>query len=47
MLEKRLEQLDEQVPELQGEFDFLKIQYLSGDDEILDEVPGPVSRLRY
>ncbi|HEV3374556.1 MAG TPA: recombinase family protein [Candidatus Acidoferrum sp.] len=31
-LEARLKQLEEQIPQLQGEIDFLKIQYLSSDD---------------
>lgn len=35
-LEERLRQIDNQIPELQGEIDFLKIQYLSSD-EILHE----------
>lgn len=35
-LEDRLKQLDDQLPRLQGELDFLKIQYYSSD-EILEE----------
>jgi site-specific DNA recombinase len=35
-LEERVRQIDEQIPELQGEIDFLKIQYLSSD-RILQE----------
>lgn len=35
-LEERLKQLEEETPRLQGELDFLKIQYLSRD-EILEE----------
>lgn len=31
-LEVRLKQLEERIPQLQGEIDFLKIQYLSSDD---------------
>jgi TolA-binding protein len=31
-LEERAKQLEEQIPQLQGEIDFLKIQYLSSDD---------------
>ena len=30
-IEERLQQLDDQIPELQGEIDFLKIEYLSSD----------------
>jgi site-specific DNA recombinase len=30
-LEERVRQIDDQIPELQGEIDFLKIQYLSSD----------------
>jgi site-specific DNA recombinase len=30
-LEERVRQIDEQIPELQGEIDFLKIQFLSSD----------------
>jgi len=30
-LEERVRQIEEQIPELQGEMDFLKIQYLSSD----------------
>ena len=35
-LEERLQQLDEQTAELQGEIDFLKIEYLSSDQIIAD-----------
>ncbi|KAB2880920.1 recombinase family protein [bacterium] len=35
-MEERFNQLEEQIPTLQGEIDFLKIQYLSGD-EVLNE----------
>jgi len=35
-LEGRLKQIEDQIPELQGEIDFLKIQYLSSD-QILNE----------
>jgi len=33
-LEERLEQLEEETPRLQGEIDFLKIQYLSSDEVV-------------
>ncbi len=42
-LEERLKQLEEQIPELQGEIDFLKIQHLSSD-EILTEAKDLYSR---
>jgi len=42
-LEKRLQQIGEQIPEVQGEIDFLKIQYLSRD-EILNEAKDLYSR---
>ncbi len=42
-LEERLKQLEEQIPQLQGELDFLKIQYLSRD-EILGEARDLHSR---
>lgn len=35
-LEERLTQLDEQIPTLQGEVDFLKIQHLSSDQVLSD-----------
>ena len=35
-LEERVDQIENQIPELQGEIDFLKIQYLSSD-QILNE----------
>jgi site-specific DNA recombinase len=35
-LEERLKQIDQQLPELQGEIDFLKIQYVSSN-EVLSE----------
>jgi len=42
-LEERLKQIGEQIPEIQGEIDFLKIQYLS-KDEILNEAKDLYSR---
>ena len=42
-LEMRLQQIGEQIPEVQGEIDFLKIQYLSRD-EILNEAKDLYSR---
>jgi site-specific DNA recombinase len=42
-LEERLHQIDDQMPELQGEIDFLRIQYLSSD-EILHEARDLYSR---
>jgi site-specific DNA recombinase len=42
-LEDRLKQIGEQIPELQGEIDFLKIQYAS-KDEILSEAKDLYSR---
>ena len=33
-LEERLQQTEDQIPELQGEIDFLKIQYLSSDQTL-------------
>ncbi|MBN1549948.1 hypothetical protein JW979_00705, partial [bacterium] len=42
-LEERLRQIDDQMPELQGEIDFLRIQYLSSD-EILHEARDLYSR---
>jgi site-specific DNA recombinase len=35
-IEEQLQQLDDQMPELQGEIDFLKIEYLSSDQIIAD-----------
>jgi len=42
-LEARLKELEDQIPHLQGEIDFLKIQYLSRD-EILNEAKDLYSR---
>jgi site-specific DNA recombinase len=42
-LEERLKQIDHQIPELQGEIDFLKIQYISSD-QILNEAKDLYSR---
>jgi len=42
-LEERLKQIQDQVPELQGEIDFLKIQFLSSD-QILNEAKDLYSR---
>jgi site-specific DNA recombinase len=42
-LEERLGQIENQIPELQGEIDFLKIQYLSSD-QILNEARDLYSR---
>jgi site-specific DNA recombinase len=42
-LEERLGQIEEQLPVLQGEIDFLKIQYLS-NDEVLAEAKDLYSR---
>jgi len=42
-LEQRLKQINDELPELQGEIDFLKIQYLS-KDEILSEARDIYSR---
>lgn len=35
-LEERIQQLEEQIPALQGEIDFLKIEYLSSDQIVAD-----------
>ena len=35
--EERLNQLSDQIPELQGEIDFLKISFLSSDEIIFEE----------
>ncbi|MBN1552027.1 recombinase family protein [bacterium] len=35
-MEERMHQIDDQAPELQGEIDFLKIQYLSSDEIIYE-----------
>jgi len=40
---ERVSQIDDQIPELQGEIDFLKIQYLSSD-QILNEAKDLYSR---
>jgi site-specific DNA recombinase len=42
-MEQRLKQIQDQIPELQGEIDFLKIQYLSSD-QILHEAKDLYSR---
>jgi site-specific DNA recombinase len=42
-LEERWKQIDSQIPEVQGEIDFLKIQYLSSD-EIVHEAKDLYSR---
>lgn len=42
-MEERLKQITNQIPELQGEIDFLKIQYLSSD-QILNEARDLYSR---
>ncbi len=42
-LEERFKQLENQIPELQGEIDFLKIQYLSSD-EIVSEATNLYSQ---
>lgn len=42
-LEERLKQIDGQIPEVQGEVDFLKIQYLSSD-QIFNEAKDLYSR---
>ena len=33
-MEQRLQQIEQQIPEIQGEIDFLKIQYLSSDQTL-------------
>jgi len=42
-LEERAKQLENQIPDLQGEIDFLRIQYLSSD-QILNEAKDLYSR---
>jgi len=42
-LEQRTKQIEEQLPRLQGEIDFLKIQFLSSD-EVLHEAKDLYSR---
>jgi len=42
-LEKRLEQIEDKIPEIQAEIDLLKIQYLSSD-KILNEAKDLYSR---
>lgn len=42
-LEKRIKQIDTKIPEIQGEIDFLKIQYLSSD-QIINEAKDLYSR---
>jgi site-specific DNA recombinase len=42
-MEQRLKQIQDQIPELQGEIDFLRIQYLSSD-QILNEAKDLYSR---
>jgi site-specific DNA recombinase len=42
-LEERLKQIDGQIPEIQGEIDFLKIQYVSSD-QIFNEAKDLYSR---
>ncbi|MBI4767695.1 MAG: recombinase family protein [Deltaproteobacteria bacterium] len=42
-MEEQLKQITDQIPELQGEIDFLKIQYLSSD-QILNEARDLYSR---
>jgi site-specific DNA recombinase len=42
-LEERVNQIDDQIPELQGEIDFLKIRYLSSD-QVLHEAQDLYSR---
>jgi site-specific DNA recombinase len=42
-LEERLKQIDNQIPEIQGEIDFLKIQYLSSD-QIFNEAKDLYTR---
>ncbi|MEX2526433.1 MAG: recombinase family protein [Gemmatimonadota bacterium] len=45
-LDERLRQLDEEIPRIQGEIDFLKIQYLSADD-ILSEAQSVYGRWQH
>ena len=33
-IKQRLQQIEQQIPEIQGEIDFLKIQYLSSDQTL-------------
>lgn len=42
-LEKRIKQIDTKIPEIQGEIDFLRIQYLSSD-QIINEAKDLYSR---
>ena len=42
-LEERLKQIGDQIPEIQGEIDFLKIQYISSD-QIFNEAKDLYSR---
>ena len=42
-LEKRIKQINTKIPEIQGEIDFLRIQYLSSD-QIINEAKDLYSR---